>query len=311
MNGIKTVHNPKVSVIMNCLNSSKYLREAIDSVYAQTYKDLEIIFWDNVSTDNSADIARSYDGRLRYFRGEKTLPLYAARNLALKKTRGEYIAFLDCDDMWLPKKLELQVKAIEENKNVGLLHTNAEILEHDGARRILHKKVLSSGRVFRDILKDYRINLQTVMITKKVLELLDYGFDESMNHAGDADLFLRIAYNWDVLYIPELTARYREHKSSETATKIDALVMENERILKNISERYNGFSFKYKHEIRSFRRKTILAVIVAKWKYSCGATARKTIVKNLFISPLFPFLYMLSFLPFRLINYIKTRIPVL
>jgi len=67
-----------VSVIMNCLNYSKYLREAIDSVYVQTYKDWEIIFWDNASTDNSAEIARSYDRRLRYFRS-KVFAVYPER----------------------------------------------------------------------------------------------------------------------------------------------------------------------------------------------------------------------------------------
>ncbi len=66
---------PKVSVIMNCFNSEKYLREAIDSVYAQTYKDWEIIFWDNASTDHSKEIAKSYDNKLKYSRGKETVPL--------------------------------------------------------------------------------------------------------------------------------------------------------------------------------------------------------------------------------------------
>ncbi|MEK7079138.1 MAG: glycosyltransferase, partial [Patescibacteria group bacterium] len=66
---------PKVSIIMNCFNGSKYLRESIDSVYAQTYRNWEIIFWDNASTDNSAEIAKNYDSRLRYFRSERNYPL--------------------------------------------------------------------------------------------------------------------------------------------------------------------------------------------------------------------------------------------
>ena len=113
---------PTVSVIMNCFNGEKYLREAIDSVYAQTYKNWEIIFWDNASTDNSAEIAKSYDEKLRYFRGEKTVPLYAARNLALKQAKGKYIAFLDCDDYWLPQKLERQVEIFESDKKIGLVY---------------------------------------------------------------------------------------------------------------------------------------------------------------------------------------------
>lgn len=119
-----TKNQPIVSVIMNCLNCSKYVHEAIDSVYAQTYKNWEIIFWDNSSTDSSAEIARSYDERVRYFRGDRTVPLYAARNYALKQARGKYIAFLDCDDIWLPEKLEWQVPMFERDSEIGLIYTN-------------------------------------------------------------------------------------------------------------------------------------------------------------------------------------------
>src|SRR3989337_956605 len=115
---------PTVSVIMNCLNCSKYLREAIDSVYAQTYKDWEIIFWDNCSTDSSSDIAKNYDSHLRYFKGEEFLPLGIARNKAVGQAEGEYVAFLDCDDLWLPKKLELQMPLFEKGKDTILIYSN-------------------------------------------------------------------------------------------------------------------------------------------------------------------------------------------
>ena len=84
---------PLVSVIMNCYNGDKYLRAAIESVYDQTYKNWEIIFWDNASTDNSAAIANSYDAKLRYFYSKETVTLGAARNKALKQCKGEYISF--------------------------------------------------------------------------------------------------------------------------------------------------------------------------------------------------------------------------
>src|SRR5829696_2506866 len=101
---------PLVSVIMNCFNGEKYLREAIDSVLAQSYTNWEIIFWDNQSTDDSARIVRSYrDPRLKYFYAPTHLPLYGARNHAIDRAAGELIAFLDVDDWWIPSKLEQQV----------------------------------------------------------------------------------------------------------------------------------------------------------------------------------------------------------
>src|SRR5437016_12782778 len=100
---------PKVSVIVNCHNGAQYLREAVDSVYRQQFQDWEIVFWDNASTDGSETVVRVYDHRLRRFRGSEFLPLGAARNAALAVARGDFIAFLDADDVWLPDKLTRQL----------------------------------------------------------------------------------------------------------------------------------------------------------------------------------------------------------
>ena len=81
----QTSYQPLISVIMNCYNGAKFLEEAIDSIYSQTYSNWEIIFWDNASTDDSASIAKSYDDRLKYHLALETTPLGEARDLALKK----------------------------------------------------------------------------------------------------------------------------------------------------------------------------------------------------------------------------------
>ena len=101
---------PLVSIIMNCYNGEQFLQEAINSVYGQSYANWEIIFWDNASTDNSSSIAKSYDERIRYHLASKTTSLGEARNFALNKASGIYVAFLDCDDIYLTDKLEQQVK---------------------------------------------------------------------------------------------------------------------------------------------------------------------------------------------------------
>ena len=300
-------HNPTVSVIMNCFNGEKYLREAIDSVYAQTYVDWEIIFWDNASTDNSREIVRNYDSRLKYFRGNKTIPLYAARNCALKQASGRYIAILDCDDMWLPKKLELQMAAFEKI-TLGLVHTNAEVIEYNGTRRAFHNRKQPSGMVFRELLRDYRINLQTVMISRDALEGLDYWFDESMMIAGDADMFLRIAYRWELLYIPEVTACYREHGSSLTATRIESLPEETEEIIRNLTREYNDIPAKYSRDIKAYKRRTRLAVVVAKLKYVGGSEARKAILRNIKSPGYFLLMYILTFLPYKLIHFMRYKL---
>ena len=115
---------PMVSVIMNCFDGETYLPEALDSVLAQTFEDWEIVFWDNQSTDRSAEIFNSYaDPRFRYWYAPDHTLLYEARNYAIERARGEFIAVLDTDDWWLPHKLEKQLPLFSD-PSVGFTCTN-------------------------------------------------------------------------------------------------------------------------------------------------------------------------------------------
>ena len=114
---------PLVSIIMNCYNGEAYLAESIKSVLSQTYENLELIFWDNLSTDKSKEILKGFsDERIKYFKADHFSTLYEARNLAIKQSTGQLISFLDVDDWWVPEKLELQIKCFE-NDDVGLVYS--------------------------------------------------------------------------------------------------------------------------------------------------------------------------------------------
>ena len=97
--------------------------EAIESIYTQSYANWEIIFWDNASTDSTREIAQSFGSKIKYFCSDENMPLGYARNLAFKKANGEFIAFLDDDDLWMPSKLEEQIPLFN-NSNVGLVYGN-------------------------------------------------------------------------------------------------------------------------------------------------------------------------------------------
>ena len=113
---------PETSIIMNCHNGEKFLAEAVQSVLNQTYKNWELIFWNNSSTDKSEKIFKSFkDRRLRYFYTHKKVSLYESRNAACEKAKGNFIAFLDVDDVWFSNKLKLQIKKFN-NKKVGLVY---------------------------------------------------------------------------------------------------------------------------------------------------------------------------------------------
>ena len=116
---------PFISVIVNCHNGEKYLVHCIKSILNQNYKNFEIIFWDNCSTDSSKKIINGFkDKRLKKFYSKKFQKLYVARNLAIKKSSGRYLTFLDVDDIWKKNKLLEQVKVLKKNKNIKIIYSN-------------------------------------------------------------------------------------------------------------------------------------------------------------------------------------------
>ncbi|HPP87191.1 MAG TPA: glycosyltransferase family A protein, partial [bacterium] len=111
----------KVSVIINCYNSEKFLRATIESVLNQTYKNFELIIYDDASSDNTKDIALSYGNKLIFYRTEIRYPLGKARNEALKYATGELITYLDHDDLLINDSLEKRVKVFKSNKKIALV----------------------------------------------------------------------------------------------------------------------------------------------------------------------------------------------
>ena len=114
-----------VSIIMNCHNGQKFLSDAIQSIINQTYKNWELIFWDNFSTDESENIISQFkDKRIKYFKSKKFTSLYKARNLAIQNVKGEFISFIDTDDMWQKDKLEKTYELFLKNKDYEIAYSN-------------------------------------------------------------------------------------------------------------------------------------------------------------------------------------------
>ena len=134
---------PLVSVIMNCRNGEKFLYKSVKSVLKQTYKNLELIFWDNISTDNSKKIIKKFkDKRIRYFCSKKPIKLYQARNCAIKKAKGKYVTFIDVDDWWVTNKTSKQVELLEKNNSADLAYSKCWIFYQDKATKKLCPSML-------------------------------------------------------------------------------------------------------------------------------------------------------------------------
>jgi glycosyltransferase involved in cell wall biosynthesis len=210
--------NKLVSIIINCHNGGQYLKEAINSVYSQSYSNWEIIFWDNCSTDDSKIIAKSYDRKLKYFLAEEHTLLGKARNLALEKAGGEYVCFLDCDDKYLPDKIEIQLAAMQENN--AILSFSGWVKTDDKGNDLKICRVNRYiGNMFESLLLKYIVNFQTVMVDNKYLKKNAISFDEELKFSPDHNLVLRIAYKEPVMSLNFILAKYRTHSNSLSATR--------------------------------------------------------------------------------------------
>ena len=161
---------PLVSVIMNCHNGERFLKEAIESVYKQTYSNWEIIFWDNASSDNSAKVAYSFDDKIKYFFAPNKTSLGEARNLAVSKSSAKYLAFLDVDDVYFPTKIEKQIQLME-GKNYVMSYGSGLTIDENGDE--INRKTVKnkSGYVFDSLLKNYEIGMQSVMILRSFFKI--------------------------------------------------------------------------------------------------------------------------------------------
>ena len=245
---------PFFSIIMNCYNGKRYLKEAIDSVYAQTYDNWEIIFWDNQSTDQSAKVFKSYnDPRLKYHYAPTHTFLAEARNYAIEKARGEFIAFLDVDDWWYSEKLEKQLLLFADPQ-VGFVCCKAWVfLEKQGIRKPIHKGSIPTGWVLNDILDDYSLIMSTIVLRRVAFDSLEGGFDNCFNILEDWDLMMRLAIKWKLDCCQEPLADYRMHGENIILTqrvrRLEELQLMMNKIEKNPDLRRQPLLMNLKNEI--------------------------------------------------------------
>ena len=278
--------NINVSIIMNCFNGEEFLVEAIDSVFNQTYTDWEIIFFDNASTDGSKEIAKSYGSKLKYYKINKTVSLGEARSKAIMHASGKYLAFLDCDDLYVNNKLAKQVKMMDDNGFV-MSYGSAEIIDKDGLFVRSSLAVNSSGNIFGKLLLNYDINMQSVMLLRSYLLENDLSFPRSFQYGPDYDLFMEIASTEKVGVLHEILVNTRIHPGALTHKKlycvrdelkstIDRLTLRNPSInvqyQKELKSAYAKFEFYHMRYLisqndRSAARATIKPVIKSRWEY--------------------------------------------
>ena len=222
---------PLVSVIINCFNGEKYVSDALDSVVSQTYKNWEIIFWDNQSNDKSSEIFKSYkDSRFKYFYAQShSSILYKARNYALEKASGQFLAFLDVDDYWETNKLEKQMNVFSIDTNVAMVYSNYYFKnEIKNTNKIYYKKKLPEGNIVDNLLRKHIVGLLTMVINRKFLPEKDKLFDSRLHNIGDFDIAIKISVRNKVVCIQQPLATYRWHGGNESVSTSERQIKELE-----------------------------------------------------------------------------------
>ena len=239
---------PLVSIIVNCHNGEKFLKECIQSIIDQTYKNWEIIFWDNRSSDNSYKIVSGFkDRRIKKFQSDTFHKLYKSRNLAIKKCKGEYISFLDTDDKWIKDKLSKQVKTIKKDNKIKIVYSNYFFLfnkkNQKNKKLKRYFKKLPSGFITQELLNSYDIGILTTLIDRKLFS--EYQFNASYNVIGDFDYFINSSLKYKIKAIQKPLAIYRVHDDNFSSKKIDVYIIELANWLKDNSKKklFKNYSF--------------------------------------------------------------------
>lgn len=208
---------PKVSVVMAVYNGARYIREAIDSIFAQTFSAFEFIIVDDGSVDNTPCILATYsDPRLIVISNGRNIGLTRSLNRGIRASRGEYIARQDADDASFPERLERQVQFLESHPEVGLVGTGAQWVDAQGFPVQVWQPVTDATKIQEMLLSSIPFLHGTFLFRRTCLEDTGGGYNEEMPVAQDCDLLLRIADRWQVTNLPDVLYIHRRHKDSIT-----------------------------------------------------------------------------------------------
>jgi len=272
---------PLVTVLMNGYNCEKYLKEAIESVYSQTYKNWEIVFIDNCSTDNTAKIANSFNNKLKYHTTPEHTNICQARIYAKEFITGDFLCILDTDDLWMPEKLEKQVKLMQENQDTGIIYTNTIYFTDTGSEKLAYDSMMPSGNLFKQLLENYFFSFETVMIRKSTMDELNIYFDPQYNVSSDAEFFTKLSYYTKCLYIDEPLGKWRYGHGSESDKSLCLFPKEYEILLSQLSEMIDNFEIKYKVSIDILKSKIDNMYGICHWNKYEKIIARKYFFKAL------------------------------
>ncbi|SRR5690554_6500503 len=211
--------NPLVSIVIPTFNRADFIKEALDSVFAQTYPNFEVLVVDDGSTDDTRKVLDAYsqDPRLRYFYQENQ-GQSVARNYGISEAQGEFICFLDSDNRWLPNKLDISVRALTENPGVSVVYGDIITINEKGEQISTYNMRRHSGHIVAHLFGRNFVSMNTTMSRRECFSEMG-AFDPEQRGAEDYELWLRFSVRYRFLYIPEFLAEYRVMENQLSSDK--------------------------------------------------------------------------------------------
>ena len=210
---------PLVSVVIPAFNVGHMIEEAIDSVRKQTWQAFEIIVVDDGSSDDTAERLGKYTALPNFtYIQQSNRGSYAARNVGIERARGEYIAFLDADDVWFPDKLARQMELMRAEPELGMVcsdYVHVDVTGKMAPSRLPLEALATTRDLFLQLLRRLFVLTSTAVVRHAVFDRVG-GFDESVGESSDRELFLRIAREYPMGFIPHVLVYYRHHTSNLT-----------------------------------------------------------------------------------------------
>ena len=220
---------PRVSVVITSYNSGLLIGETLDSILTQSYRDFEIIVVDGGSTDNTIEVVSRYPSPVRLIAGQR-LTKSAGRNVGIRAAQGEYIGFVDADDLWLPDKLQAQMDVFKEQPNLKWVYSDCYMFDGQTKANICtwsSRSRLHAGAILGFLFQDYFIASPTPLVRREVFDAVGY-FDETLlrHQPEDTDMWLRVAAKFPIGLVPKPLARFRRHPNSLTMREDPKMALE-------------------------------------------------------------------------------------
>ncbi|HVI11161.1 MAG TPA: glycosyltransferase [Candidatus Binatia bacterium] len=213
-------YSARITALIPTYNCERYICETVESVLAQTLPAHEVIVVDDGSTDDTQQALARYGTRIRYVRQANAGPP-AARNNGIALATGDLIALLDSDDLWLPNKLERQMRYLDQHPRCGLVYSDMKTFDETGvieeSVKVSRNLTLPSGHIFPQMFAETLFQTSAVLLRKTCIDHVG-GFDTSLRMGDDYEFFLRISRHYELGYIDEPLVLYRQHPQQGTRT---------------------------------------------------------------------------------------------